>query len=218
MSLTRLLSRTTHNLALAVTLVSVPWLAGCNVIGAVAYKAVGPHKVPAEHTLPTTRPVLLLVENYQRGTLQSSSDELAHLVAAEVIGHKAGILVPQDELLKLRTDHADEFNHLKIQEIGQKLGAAEIIYVNLVELNVAALPASEMLQGRIAATVRVIDVESGKTLWPSIGADREFKADTEFIRKANVDSVMAMQSQMLQDLAVPIGQLFYKYAAADDSK
>jgi hypothetical protein len=204
-------------LHLALLLLFLPGLAGCSALGAIAYKTVGPAAVPAEHALPTTRPTLLLVENYQRGTLQSPSDELAHLVTADLIAHKAGVLINQDELIRFRNDHPEEFAKMKIQEVGRRLGAVEVIYVNLQELSVSSLPASEMLQGRIAASVRVIDVETGKTVWPGIGGDREFKDDTEFVPKAAVDSITAMQSQMVQDLATPVAQLFYKYAAKDDS-
>lgn len=193
-------------------------LIGCTPIGALTYKLVGPDIQDAEHPLPTSKPTLLLVENYQRGNLQSPCDELAQFITAELQAHKAGMLVSQDELIRLRSDHPDEYNRMKIQEIGAKLHAVQVIYVNLKELSVAHLPASEMLQGRVDATVRVIDVATGKTIWPAIGADREFQDDTDFVPKADVDNVATMQSQIIQDLAQPIALLFYQSISKDQSK
>jgi hypothetical protein len=211
------LSRRTA-LRVAVATVAVPLLAGCNLIGALAYKTVGPNEIDAEYKLPLAEPVLVLAENYQRGTLQSAADELAELVFTDLQAHKAGTLIPPDKLMQLRSQKPERFNLLRIQEVGQAVGAKQIIYINLKELDVTGVTGSDAVSGKISATVRVVDVATGQTKWPDIGSDREFHASTNFVPETQVDSLGVMRTQMAQDLSVQIAQLFYKYKPEDESK
>ena len=58
---------------------------GCNVLGAIAYKTVGPAKVQPEYA-PPQEPLLVLAESYSHSEqLQPAADQLTNLLARTLL-------------------------------------------------------------------------------------------------------------------------------------
>ena len=186
-------------------------LTGCNVLGAIAYKTIGPTKVPAEYEPPKT-PMLVLAESYGRANdLQPAADQLANLLVEELKAHNVAPMIEPAKLLSLRGDKAIGFDKMKIIDVGRALGARQILYVDLEKCDVANPAGSELFQGKIAAKVKIVDVETGLTKWPAVGDSHPMHAETSYIRRENRDTPLSVRNQMIEDLAGAMGRLFYSY-------
>src|SRR5256885_8044222 len=183
-------------------------LCGCNIVGAVAAKVLGNPPVKPEYAVPQ-EPMLVLVESYGRSNdLQPAADELANLLAAELKEHKVAPLIEGDQLLALRSERPAEFNAMKIPDVGKALGATQVLYVDLRQCDVNSIPGADVINGKIEAKVRVVDVATGQTKWPSTGEGHTMRAETDYVRNEARQTPLAVRNQMLEDLALAIGQLF----------
>src|SRR2546426_898908 len=72
-----------------------------------------------------------------------------------------------DDLYQLRAADPIKFRKMTIPSVGKAVGAKQVLYVNLTQSRVDLTPGTEMLKGRIGVLVRVVDVTSGVTRWPS---------------------------------------------------
>jgi hypothetical protein len=203
--------RSTSALIAALALMLV--CGGCSAMGAIAYKTIGPAKVKPEYAPPPHEPMLVLSESYSHSEqLQPAADQFANLLADELKKNKVAPVIEPEKLLALRSDRAAEFAKMKIPDVGRALGAKQILYVDLQECDVNATQGSDMLRGVVSANVRVVDVATGKTKWPLVGASHPMKADTNYMRKEARDTPMAIRNQMLDDLSGAIARLFYEYS------
>src|SRR5258706_4140581 len=185
-------------------------LSGCNIGGALAYKVLGPTKVPADYA-PPKEPLLVLVENYRHSAdLQPAADQLGNLVVEDLKAHKVGPIVDSNALYTLRSERPGEYQKMKIPDIARYVGAKQVIYVDLEECEVSMVPGADVMRGKIAAKVRVVDVATGQTKWPDTGVSHSVKAGTDYVRK-ETDAPLAVRGQMIQELSTKIGRLFYAY-------
>jgi hypothetical protein len=193
-------------------------ISGCNLVGAVAAKTLGNTRVKPEYTFPPQEPVLVLCESYGRANdLQPAADELANELAEELKEHKVATLVDGERLLALRGDHAGEFAHMKIPDVGRALGATQVLYVDLRQCDVNGIPGANVINGKVEANVRVVDVATGQTKWPSTGEGQTVRADTNYVRNEARQTPLAVRNQMLEELAFSIGRLFYEYEPEYDT-
>jgi hypothetical protein len=184
---------------------------GCNIMGALAYKVVGPPVVEAKYK-PPQEPLLVLVECYRNaGDLQSVSDELATAITNELTASKVAPMIDPGLVVNYRSAHPIEFSRMNIPEVGKTLGARQIIYVDLKHCEVTSIRGSDALNGEVEAKVRVVDVETGATRWPTTGDGEPFRDSTNFVRRDAADTGLAMRTQMVSDLAGAITRLFCRY-------
>ena len=93
---------------------------------------------------------------------------------------------------------------------GRAVGARQVIYVNLVKFSTAAPIGSSELAGGAEALVRVIDVNTGHTLWPQDNsAGREIKYETKHEEAVDFTRQSEVQDQISALLADHIARLFY---------
>lgn len=185
---------------------------GCAIIGVIAAKTVGPPPDPAKYK-PKQEPILVVVESYQRqAAFEVAGDELAINLSDLLKKNKVAPVVPADKLLELRTEHPDSFGQMKIQMLGQKLGAGQVLYVDMKQMEVTSPTGSDVYTGNVDVRVKVVDVASGRTLWPTGTADGyAVHADSSMVRITETASQHAMQTELLQDIAQEITKLFYDF-------
>jgi hypothetical protein len=184
-------------------------LSGCNVVGAVGSKLFGNGDNPAEYTPPKEQPLLVLVENYERpGELQQPSDQLATLISDKLKELKVAPIIPTEKLIAFRTERGQDYKKLKITDIGLALHAKQIVYVNLKRFDTEGLIGAKDFRGNIDVTVRVVDVDSGQTKWPTVGDGKEFNPSSDYSPKDARDSSTTVRNTMLDDLSDNICLLF----------
>jgi hypothetical protein len=186
-------------------------LTGCLVAAsAIHHKLVGPPPVPAQY-VPQQEPMLVLVENY-RASGNADGEMLARHLMSELEEHKVAPLVPLDALYALRTDKGDAYRKMSMAAIGRETGAKQVLYVDVQQSNIGAPPGSDLLKGRIAVQIRVVDVDTGVTRWPTEDTEGVPLAYETPLPRADVTTTEAMVRQhMHEEMAVRIGRLFYKW-------
>lgn len=191
--------------------VALSTAAGCVAAGYLAHVASGPPKVVALYT-PTTRPTAVLVDSRgQRGVDSALRDQLASLLSAELEENKVVPVVPFHRIYDLR--HADPrtFRTLTVHDIGRKVGAEQVVYVELVESDFVPTSAGMLLKGSLTAAVRVVDVPTGEVLWPTnLSEGHLVSVETPFQerRAASPDLVREAVCRLMADR---IARLFYTY-------
>jgi hypothetical protein len=138
---------------------------GCVPVGAVVNKFVGPPPVPAQYVPDKTRPMLVLVESFRNPDAgRMDAQRVTIHVAEELRQYRIAPVVSPDDAEGLRA-RAD-YRGMKIEDVGRAAGAGQVLYVNLQPVTVNNTVAGEMLKAHAEMRVRVVDVGTGRTLWP----------------------------------------------------
>jgi hypothetical protein len=191
----------------------IGWLAGgCAAGGALLYKLSPAPTIPAEYK-PAKEPTVVFVENYQNPDLvQVQADRLAREVSQELSDHKVVPVVAPEKLAELRTTKGELFHSMNLPAVGQSLGARQVIYVDLSQFAVDLQPGSEMIKGKASAMVKLIDVQTGHTLWPrDSSGGRQLKVETPYVRPGDGVSPDLLQEEMFHTLGDRIAKLFYDW-------
>lgn len=193
-------------------------LAGCEAAGALHYKIAGPPAVEAQY-VPQQEPMLVLVENYRTTGAYSDAETLARHLMVELAEHKVAPLVPLDDLYALRTNKGGDYRKMSIAAVGRETGAKQVLYVDVKDTDVGASPGSEFMKGRINVQVRVVDVATGATRWPTEAAEGIPMGYETPLPRADENTTEAMiRSRMYANMANRIGRLFYKWKPLDTSE
>lgn len=189
----------------------LPSQAGCNVIGALAYKASGDPAIKAAYPLPD-EPTLVLVENFHNpAALRLESDAVARHLAAELKMHAAAPVVEPTAAESHRQERGEAYRKMPVDAIGRALGAGQVIYVDLEQFEITQALASDMLGGRAEARVRVVD-DAGRVLWPTdsaVGYSVEVKVHPQ--RAAPGVGEFGARRELHARLADRIAKLFYDW-------
>ena len=189
------------------------FLSGCTALGVAAYKLHGPPKVPAQY-VPEQRPMLVLVENYQhQSSVNAHADLLGRMLVKELEARRVAPIVPLDALQELRDARPAEFPRMSMSSIGREVGAEQILYVQLHNSDVTPMAGGNALTGQASASVKVVDVATGDTLWPGgVASEAGYPvAAATKLGTSNGGSVQDVRQRMYLDLSHQIARLFYKW-------
>jgi hypothetical protein len=188
---------------------------GCAAIGAVAYKVSGPAAVEPRYR-PVREPMLVMVENYRTPSAAFvTADQIRHAIAEDLQTHDVAPLVDSAALDRLRQQRPDAYHSMRISEIGQAVGARQVLYVELVEAGVNRVAMSDYYRGSISVRVKLIDVSSGKTLWPTSDDTYPLTAHTQTARDAGGMSPERIRDEAVWSIAVQVSRLFHKWKPED---
>jgi hypothetical protein len=155
----------------------------------------------------------VLVETY-RGSAAgySESETLSRYLMAELAEHDVAPLVPIEKLYALRTNKPDAYRTMSMAAIGREVGAKQVLYVDLEQSAIGAPPGSELIKGRVAVQVRVVDVETGDTRWPTEATEGIPLGYETPLPRANENATEAIvRAKMHSAMADRIAKLFYKW-------
>jgi hypothetical protein len=126
--------------------------------------------------------------------------------------------VSPDSLTRLRDTELAAFHARSIVSIGRKLGAKQVLYLDLQGVGVGVSPGSEMLKGVASCNVRLIEVETGRTFFPPDAADGlPLAFETRVQRPSTTVTPAGVRAQALEGLATRVGRLFRKWRPDEDS-
>lgn len=191
-------------------LLALPVLSGCNYVGFILSSL--PKTVDARYTPPKT-PMLILVEHQKNaGMLLSESDELTAFIWDDLTAYKAAPLIDPKKLYELR-DREKDVDKMTITQIGKAVGAEQVLYVDLLQLSVGGAQEGIPVHGRIEAVVRVVDVTTGKTMFPAMGQSGWPVSLETPITTSNVSNrdPVAVQRTLLGSAGTAIGRLLHDY-------
>jgi hypothetical protein len=186
-------------------------LLGCAVPSAFVYKLYGPPAIPPKYVMPQ-EPLLLLVENAHSGSNAiPEADELARVVYEDLQEHKVAPLIDPAKVHALRDASPATFGKMSIAQIGQKLGARQVLYLHVDQLEIEVPQGSDVVRLKIAIKGKVVDVGSAQTVWPTSGDTEPYDYESRLQRVDPGTSRSGLNHQVLRESGVEIARWFYKY-------
>lgn len=182
-------------------------LAGCQVFGLAA--SVLPRTVKQEYAPPKT-PMLVMVENARDpGRFVPEAEHLTACIVDDLEAFEVAPMVDWRGLQKMRETDPD-MPKRSISEIGRRMGAQQVLYVDLASVYLGAADGLD-LRGKIEARVRVVDVATGKRMYPITAESRQVLVETPMSRDFRDTDAVAVQQELLRATGTTIGRLFHKW-------
>lgn len=190
---------------------------GCAIGGLVASK-LGPGPTEDAKYVPPKEPMLVLVENYQHPALgDAAAERLGRQIAEELTQNKVAPIVPPASLVDLRDTKGEAYRQMKIPAIGEALGAKQVLYVNVISYDADSTLASDMVKGRVELRVRVVDVKTAKTVWPSeASTGYQVAVETDHTHLPDRAAAADMAGTICKTTADRVAKLFYKHNVEED--
>lgn len=207
--------KTLLNLLCAALIASA--MSGCVAIAAIGSKMAPAPTTPAEYK-PDKKPTLILVESYQNPDLyEVESERIARDVAYAFTEHKAFPVVPTMKATELRSSDRAAFAKMDQSGVARAVGAKQVIYVNLLRFTADPPIGGETVRGEAEATVKLVDADTGRTLWPrdsSVGRQVTYKTPA---LSAEGTTRNAVQEQLYQHMSEQIAHLFMDWVDEDQA-
>ena len=196
-------------------LLSVPALLapGCAGIKYMAAVMAPPEKVKPLYTLPADKKVLVFVDDIRHPlTYEAVKMDLAQRVGRLLAQHKmAQEVIPPDKLLDLASS-MQNFNQVPIPDVGQKLGADLVLYIEIDRFSLRESNDSPLWLGRFVTRVKIVDSKVGR-IWPE---DRPNgypvpPVDTPATANFNESFGAVLATKLAEDMAVRVVNLFREH-------
>ncbi len=192
-------------------------LASCAVPGAIVYKVFGPDAIKPEYTPPPTEPILIFAEDFENPSIATyESEEITHVVAQVFKERNVAPVIDPEKLSNLLnprpTAGQTPPKPTSITELGRQLGAARVLYIDIVDNAMESLGGTQMLRGTLTLRVRMIDVATGKTLYPANSiAGTYLSARTPYTEVHAGVTPQSLRQKLCTELGQRIARLFYPY-------
>jgi hypothetical protein len=213
--MTPMIHQITKTLFLLLLAASFGSLVGCAALGAGASK-LSDDTEKAKYVPNKKDRMLVLVESY--GLTLDSDIEAQHLTLSlrkAILDAKVAPLVDQQTLESLKDANPDQFQPMTIAEIGRKVGAGQVLYVNIWRAEIDKPPGSGQVRGSMDAVVKIVDTATGDTRWPGESSSDAVQITTNWFpdsQKSDTD----VRAQMADQMAEDIGKLFHDYHTGDE--
>jgi hypothetical protein len=201
-------------------LVLCTFISGCGkMMGVLVGKTVG-EDIPATYVPEKDQPMLVLAENYQNpGSTSIESEQLARYVCQGLERKKVAPQIDPSAAIDLRSRDPAAYRKMSITQVGQALGAKQVLYIALLSNSVDMAEATEFQRGEAAARVRVVDVDTGQTRWPiDASSGYPVTAKTPVVKVTDENSANALRRGLQERLGGDIARLFYKYKADEEGE
>ncbi len=192
------------------------WLslsAGCQQMAILGYHLTGGETIEARYKFVDKR-VALLLDDPQGLVLIPAVFRAVHEGVEQEFtanGVKAQ-LIAFEQIEKLRRQDPD-FDSLSVREIGEKVGADEVLYLKVTDFRLQAEPGAPLFQGRIAVRASVLTTERRRDvrLWPQQAGGEEVVAETPPESSEGETSAGDVARALSARLAGKVARLFYDH-------
>lgn len=186
--------------------------------GVIAYKIMGPPKVPALYD-PPKEPLLVMVERYN-STASASVDcqTIAREIYRDLVANQVGQPIDPILVFDLESANPEKFRKMTISQIGAAVTAKQVIYVRLTSHSVNSVDGGSMISGNATAMVKVIDVATGELKWPTeSAAGYPVKAEIPMQLARRGMSPELVNAQLTRQITAQVGKLFYAWQPQDSA-
>jgi len=185
--------------------------AGCGAPSALLYKLYGPPPIPPKYVVPH-EPLLLLVENAHSGSVAiPEADELARVIYDDLQEHHVAPLVDFAKLHELRDHNPQAFGKMTIADIGRALGAKQVLYLHVDQINIEQPQGGDVVRLKIAVQAKMVDVPTAITVWPTSGETEPYIHETRLQRIEPGTTKSGLNHQILRQSGTDIARWFYQY-------
>ena len=191
---------------------------GCGLVGALYGNLIDPlipaPMIEAEHKM-TDRTVLIWIDDFSSPRPEPLlRRQLIERVREELLDHDAaGAIVEPHRVTQFRQAHPD-FSELPIQQLGRQFQADEVLYILIEEFSLRHDAGAGFYQSRIAGYAKVVEVASGKRLWPTDRARRPFALKGKLEQGQGQFYENQLIGQLARNAAQTLAPFFYRHRGA----
>lgn len=209
----RVLSHAVFFPAIGLSLAALACLAGgCQLLGVVANSASSGSTIKARYVPIKTDSMLIVVEAY--GLEMDSGAETQRLtmsLSKQIRDNKIAPLVDQQRLERLKDADPDGYQKMTIAQIGQVLGARQILYVNATLCEIEKPIGGGQMRGKMRAAVKIVDSETANSRWPLDGSSEPIEIDTPWSMDDGSKTESDLRREMSDQMSEAIGNLFHDW-------
>ena len=201
-----------------VILISIAPLSGCQQFAALWANMSGGDVIDPEFKL-TKGPILLLLDdpNEDQVSDQRVYQEVHRTISENFLHFDVNKrVIPFEDWSRLKQSES-KYGSLKSRQIGEKLGAEQIVQMHIVRFVVQPEPNAAIFQGEFTVNVKVLSTEAKRDvrLWPKDEAGKRVSVSTQ-PEAADGDRTAADVSQELAiKLGKEVAKLFYEHRSLD---
>lgn len=186
---------------------------GCVQMAALWANVTGGDKIPAEYSL-TKGPLLVLIDAADSAPIETYAVRQMHKTISDAFlesgaNHR---VVPFENWQALQQS-AKDYNRLTIREIGEKLGADQVLYIRVERFVLEDEPNSPLFKGECVVRVKVLSTEAKHDvrLWPREEKGKRMSAGTDPIAKDGGKSAGDIAKELATKTGDSVAKLFYEY-------
>jgi hypothetical protein len=185
---------------------------GCGPAVAIGDRAGRFRKVPREYRLAEV-PTLVLVENYDQPSVNDvDAQRLAERITKKLTAENAAPMVPVQKVRDLREKDRAALRKMTIPQVGEAVGAEQVIYVNLTEFVVDSDASGTIHRAIASADVRVVDVRTASTLWPKdVASGHPITETGKWIRGDSLQHESQIREPVYEKVSAAVAKLFYDH-------
>lgn len=194
---------------------------GCAVAG-IAAEMTRP-KLPAAHRLDPVTTLILVEDPNLLLRDPSLTTFIANAIAADLRANEAlfgAAIVDQRQLQALKADFGGRFGSMALDEVGQRVGAEQVIYVEVLSATFERAPGVFQPQGAVG--VKVIDAVARQRVFPPVqgtdamvaaprGAVVEARLPLDTTSDDDASFVAYLAEQLARAMASRASELFYDH-------
>jgi hypothetical protein len=193
-------------------LIGMASLAGCELGGVLVSDATGEQQVKAKYVPDKQASMLVLVESY--GLAVDSEIESQHIaltLGKALTDDKVANIIDPQALERLRDANPDKYSQMTIADIGRKLGAKQVLYVDIQRDEVVKPTGSGQMRGHIEAVIKVVDSATGNTRWPLDESSDRVQYTSDWTPESDNSTEPDLRAKMADRMAEDISKLFHDY-------
>ena len=192
-------------------------LGGCQLVGALVAKSQGPEKVKAAYVPPKVMTLILSEHPAGAGVDDVSSEDIGRRVAEFWGDLKLSPLVDLSKLEELHLQRPEEYDKMSVAAIGRAMGAENVLYIDVRDSHDESAGGSDTIRATATARVKMVDVATGRTLWPLDAAEGyTVDAQTQYQARGEGVSESTQMQEVRGAIANKIIKLFYDHVSEDD--
>jgi hypothetical protein len=192
--------------------------AGCVQLAALWANWTGGDVVEAQYKL-TKGPLLILIDDLNSVVTEPRAIRQLHKTLSEAfLEYRVNRrVVPFKDWQALQRSTKD-YDQLKIRQIGEKLGADQVLYIRVKRFTLHAEPGAPLFKGEFDVRVKVLSTERQRDvrLWPREEGGRRVVATTHPIPSDGDKSAGDVANELAAELGKSIAKLFYQHRSLDE--
>jgi hypothetical protein len=190
---------------------------GCVQTAALWANITGGDVIEPLYTL-TKGPLLILIDDRDIKVTEPHAIRQVHKIISDAfLEYRVNRrVVPLEDWRALRRS-AKNYDRLTIREIGEKLGADQVLYISVDRFALRAEPGVPLFKGEFVVRVKVLSTQRKPDvrLWPRLDSGHRVAATTPSISSEGDKSAGDVARELAAKLGDAVAMLFYQHRALD---
>ena len=194
--------------------------AGCVPMASAWANMTGGDVVEPEFKL-AQGPLLVLIEDSRGDVTDPRALREVHATISEIflefkVNHR---IVPWEERERLERSNKD-YAKLSIREIGEKLGADQVLYIKVEKFSLQSEPAAPIFKGEFVTRIKVLDTKQEHEVraWPREPSGRRIAVTTPPVSSDGDKTASDVAKELAIKMGQAISELFYEHRSFDEQK